>query len=125
MDIVKHYENDQYVGKTNFHNGLLNSLVILSVKNTEGVAHTCSDSFKFRRVFNKCLRQGVDISYGPEGITIDVYLWIEFGHSVSNVSYRVQENIMNTISTLIEDKIKNINIIICGVEHGVQSKKIS
>ena len=116
MDSIVHIENERVVGRTNFHSGLLNSLVVLGVKDVAGVSRMCNESFRFRRIFNKTLRQGVSVNFGFDGVVIDVWIWIEFGYSAADVSYRVQESVMNVVSGLIEDKIKNVNVRINGVE---------
>jgi len=116
MDSVKHFENDRFVGRTNFQSGLLNSLVVLSVKDVPGVARLCSDSRKFRRIFSKALRQGVGVHFGFEGVVVDVSIRMEFGYSAAEVSYHIQESIINVVSGLIEDKVKNVNVRINGVE---------
>lgn len=116
MDSIVHIENDRFIGKTNFKSGLLNSLVVLSVKDVAGVVRMCTDSFKFRRIFNRSLRQGVNVYFGHDGVVIDVWIITEFGYSAADVSYRVQESVMNVVSAVIEEKIKNVNIRINGVE---------
>ena len=122
MDSIVHFENERFVGRTNFHSGLLNSLVVLSVKDVEGVAKMCSEAFPFRRIFNRALRNGVSVNFDLDGVVIDVWIWTYFGYSVADVTYRVQEAIINTVSGLIEDKVKHVNVRINGV---VQQKKVS
>jgi len=116
MDSIVHIENERFVGRTNFHSGLLNSMIVLSVKDVAGVARMCRDSFRFRKIFNRSLRNGVNVTFGIDGAVIDVWLWTKFGYSSADVSYRVQESVMNVVSGLIEDKVKNVNVRINGVE---------
>ena len=116
MDSIVHIENERLVGRTNFKSGLLNNLVVLAVKDVAGVARMCNDSFKFRRIFNRSLRNGVNVYFGIDGVVIDVWIWTTFGFSAADVSYRVQESVMNIVSSFIEDKIRNVNVRINGVE---------
>jgi uncharacterized alkaline shock family protein YloU len=115
MDSIVHFENERYVGRTNFRGGLLNSLVLLAVKDVDGVHRMSHWDYKFRRAFNKNLWYGVRTKHDHDGINIDVSIWIKFGYQAADVSYRVQENIINTISNLIERKIKQVNVRINGV----------
>jgi len=121
MDSIVHFENERFVGKTNFHSGLLNSLVVLSVKDVEGVARICHKAFPFRRIFNRSLRNGVSVNFDFDGIVIDVWVWTIFGYSAADVSYRIQESIINTIAGLVEEKVKNVNVRI----NGIQQKEVS
>ena len=116
MDSIVHIENERFVGQTNFHSGLLHSLIVLSVQDIKGVTKLCDKSFRFRRTFNKSLRQGVSVNFGFDGVTIEVWIWTEFGYSAADVCYRIQENVINVVSGLIEDKVKNVHVRINGVE---------
>ena len=116
MDSIVHFdENERVIGRTNFQSGLLNSLVVLAIKDVPGVARMCNESFKFRRIFNKSLRQGVGVGFGFDGVVIDVSIWTLFGFSAAEVSYRVQEAVISTVQGLVEDKVKNVNVRINGV----------
>ena len=115
-------ENDRCVGKTNFHNGLLNNLVVLSVKDVEGVACMCPDAYPVRRIFKRSLRDGVNINLDFDGVVIDVCVWTIFGYSAADVSYRIQESIINTVSGFdMPDKVKHVNVRI----NGIQQKEVS
>lgn len=126
MDSIIHFENERFVGKTNFHNGLLPSLVLLSVKDVEGVLRMSHRDYKFRGFFNKSLRQGVNVKFDRDGIIITVSIWTVYGQPASDVAYHVQESIMNVVSGLIEDKIKCVNVIINGVgKQGYEPQKVA
>jgi uncharacterized alkaline shock family protein YloU len=122
MDSIIHFENERYVGRTNFHDGLVSSLVILSVKDVEGVLRMSHFDYRVRRIFNRALAQGVRVKFENGGITITVSIWLKYGYNAADVSYRVQENILNMVSNLIEDKIKHVNVKINGVGKGEPQK---
>ena len=112
-----HIENERFIGRTNFHSGLLNSMVALSIKDIEGVARLCKDSYKLRRLFSKELRQGIRIFVGPDGVVVDACIWIEYGYAVADVCYRVQESVINTVQAMIEDRVTSVNLKIVGVSN--------
>ena len=121
MDSIVHFENERFVGRTNFHSGLLNSLVVLSVKDVEGVAKMCPYAFQWRRVFNRSLRSGVSVNFDFDGVVIDVWVWTIYGYSAADVSYRIQESVINTVQGLVEDKVKHVNVRI----NGIQQKEVA
>jgi uncharacterized alkaline shock family protein YloU len=49
-------------------------------------------------------------------MNIDVYINVYFGYNVTEVAYRVQENIKNSLSGMIDIKIDKINVHVLGVE---------
>jgi len=115
MDSIVHFENERFVGRTNFHSGLLTSLVVMGVKDIEGVDRMYTKAGKLRRLFNRSLREGVKVDINLDGVTIDIYIFMLYGYSAADVSYRVQESVINTISDHIADKVKNVNVRIMGV----------
>ena len=53
----------------------------------------------------------------PSGkLIIDVYLKVFNGVNVPDISFRVQENIKNNISSMVEMKTGKINIHVVGVD---------
>jgi uncharacterized alkaline shock family protein YloU len=114
MDSIKHYENNRYVGKTSFRDGLLTSLIVLSIKDVDGVA------FLTERIQKHCFcrRHGVLVNFDFDGINFDITIGVKFGYSAADVCYRVQEAVMDVAAPLVEGKIKNVNIKIAGVTNG-------
>lgn len=101
MDSIVHIENYKFTGRTTFRGGLLNSIVELSVRDIKGVAR---------------LQRDVKIvTAADESMTIDVSIWLEPGYAVSDVSYRVQESVIAAALSIIDKKIKSVNITIANV----------
>ena len=123
MDSIVHYENERIVGTTNFPHGLLNSLIVLSVRDIEGVLKLENRKHHFRAIFNKGVRQGVLVGFDFDGVTVEVQIWTKFGVSAADVAARVQEAVINTVTGLVEDKIKAVNVIIHGVVN--EQKKVA
>jgi uncharacterized alkaline shock family protein YloU len=114
MDSIVHIENEKFIGRTNFRSGLLNNVVALSVKEVAGVAKICDShvGLTFRRFFKS---DGVKITHFPDGMVIDVCIWLQYGYSAAEVSYRLQENVINTAGSMIDKKIKAVNVKIANV----------
>ena len=127
MDSIEYYENEKFVGRTNFKSGLLNNYIVMAVKDVDGVArmgHLVGKLF-YKKYLNRNFKQGVHATFDFDGTVIDVAIWVKYGYSAADVSYRVQESIINAVSGLIEGKVKNVNVRISGVEYGIQPKKIA
>jgi uncharacterized alkaline shock family protein YloU len=133
MDSIVHFENDRYVGRTKFRHGLLNNMVVLGIKDVEGVASIGHEYFgqmakvgrEATRFLSCCYHQGVRVNFDFDGVSIDVKIRVLYGYSAADISYRVQESIMTVAGPLVDGKIKNVNVKISGVVHGGWSKKIS
>ena len=114
MDSIKHWENEKFIGRTNFRSGLVDNVVALAATEVAGVAgiSKCFSSFKLRP-FNKA--SGVKITYDKDGVVIDVCISIQYGYSAADVSYRVQENVINAAGSMLDKKIKTVNVRITHV----------
>ena len=114
MDTITHFENDRFIGRTNFRSGLVNNVVALSVKEVAGVAGIAKSFSGFTmKQFHKT--DGVKITYDHNGIIIDVCIAIQYGYSAADVSYRVQENVINAAASMLDRKIKAVNVKIAHV----------
>ena len=93
---------------------ILLSIVTLAAKEVSGVAglvENCNGLFKK-------YDGGVKISYFNNNtrIIIDVYICIQYGYSVNDVSARVQENIKSCVNAMLNIEIESVNIHIVGVD---------
>jgi len=114
MDSIVHIENEKFIGRTNFRSGLVNNVVALSVKEVAGVAGIVQSFSGFTmKPFLKT--DGIKITYDKDGVIIDVSIAIQYGYSAADVSYRVQENVMNAASSMLDKKIKSVDVKITHV----------
>jgi len=114
MDSTVHFENDKFIGRTNFRSGLVNNVVALAVQEVAGVAGIAK-SFSGFTVKPFLKTDGVKITYEKDGATIDVCIAIQYGYAAADVSYRVQENVINAASSMLDRKIKAVNVKIASV----------
>ncbi|MDR1094166.1 MAG: Asp23/Gls24 family envelope stress response protein [Clostridiales bacterium] len=59
--------------------------------------------------------RGIRAELSGKVINVDVYLVIEFGYSVPDVAYRVQDNIKRSVETMTEYSIDTVNVSVLGV----------
>ena len=105
-------------GKITCKRNILLSIISLATKEINGVS-ALQDSFsmKLKRVFSKSDNTGVKIKFSTNGqLTIDVYVRIYNGNSVPEIAYKIQENIKNSIVSMVDMRVNKINIHIVGVD---------
>lgn len=108
-------------GKINCNKNVLLSIINLAAKEISGVDSLCSNfSSGIKKFFSNNVSEGVKIAFENEGITVDIYLNILYGYNVTDVAHRVQENVKNGISSMIDIKVNSINVHIMGVEFGAE-----
>lgn len=116
------YANKSNKGKVTCNKNILLSIINLATKEIAGVSSLC-DNFGsgIKRLFSNNYANGVKIEYGKNGIIIDVYVIVYEGYSVPEIAYKVQENIKNGISSMLDVNIDKINVHVQGVDF---SKKV-
>ncbi|MBE5735797.1 MAG: Asp23/Gls24 family envelope stress response protein [Clostridiales bacterium] len=116
------YDNKNSIKKQAKGNVTYGSDIVLSVINlaTKEIAGVSSIVTKFgsalKRWFSNNYYDGVKITYNKDAMNIDVYINVYFGYNVTEVAFRVQENIKNSLSGMIDVKINRINVHVLGVD---------
>ena len=116
------YDNKSNIKKQAKGNVTYGSNIVLSVINlaTQEIAGVSSIVTKFssalKRWFSNNYYEGVKVTYNKDAMNVDVYINVCFGYNVTEVAYRVQENIKNSLSGMIDIKINRINVHVLGVE---------
>ncbi len=104
-------------GKITFKDDIILSVINLATKEIAGVSSVNTKYIHaLQRWFNKNYSDGVKISYLNNSMTVDVYINVYYGYNVSEIAYRVQENIKNSIASMIDISIDNINVHVIGVD---------
>lgn len=96
---------------------ILLSIIRIATKETTGVASVVSTfGQKIKHLVNSNTLDGVSVSYDNKGkLNIDVYVKLYYNYNVSEVAYKIQKNIKNVVSTMIDYEINDINIHVVDV----------
>ncbi len=98
--------NETYINKN-----MVVSIVSLATKEIQGVVDVYQPTrLSIKRIFNRNIGKGVKIKYTNLGVLIDIYVVVETDCEVNDVVYRIQQNIKNSLTTLLPIKIKAINV---------------
>jgi uncharacterized alkaline shock family protein YloU len=88
-------------GTVTYGRNVLLSIITLAVKEISGVVGLGT--------------RGVNMDIGDDTISADVFINILSSHNVSDIAYRVQENVKRSIETMSGYKVGSINVTILGV----------
>ena len=104
-------------GKITLDRKILVSIINLAAKEINGVERVTNTNRPWYKKLFRRYDDGVEIKFEENGaLTIDVYLSIFVGYSVPDIAYRVQENIRNSLATMVALKPLKINIHVINVE---------
>lgn len=106
----------QKKGKVEIDRDILLSIINLAAKEINGVESLTNAELPLLRRLNKKKTEGVVIKFDLNGaLNVDVYLRVYIGYSVPDIAYRVQENIKNSLNSMVGIKPGKINVHVCGV----------
>lgn len=107
-----------------FKDDIIISVINLATKEIAGVSSIVENVHcMLKRWLNKKnYSRGVKIQYNGDKISVDVYINVYFGYNVSDIASRVQENIKNSIASMIDTNIDRINVHVLGVEFETQNE---
>lgn len=109
--------NNEGRGSVNTNKNIILSIINLATKEIAGVASLASNfGSGIRKLFSENYYEGVKVVENPEGINVDIYFNILAGFSVSDVAHKVQQNVKNAITSMMDAKINKVNVHIMGVE---------
>ncbi len=112
-------------GKVSCNRDILLSIVSLATKEITGVSCLCANFGNgLKKLFSNNYTEGVKITEVGDAICVDIYINILFGYSVSDVAFRVQENVKNGLSAMVDIKIESINVHVLGVDFGQEGEKV-
>ena len=103
-------------GKVEIDRDILLSIINLAAKEISGVASLTNAELPFYHKWSKTKSEGVSIKFDVNGVlNVDVYVIVNIGFSVPDVAYRIQENIKNSLNSMVGIKPGKINVHVCGV----------
>lgn len=102
---------------TYMNTNMILSMVSLATKEIKGVVDVFqSKKLTLKRLFDKNIGKGVTIKKTQNGILIDIYVIVATDVEVNDIVYRIQQNVKNSLTSLIPIKIKAINVHIKDAE---------
>ena len=107
----------QKKGKVEIDRDILLSIINLATKEINGV-HSLTNAYIpwYKKLFNKPKSEGVAIKFDTNGVLkVDVYVKVYIGYSVPDIAFRVQENIKNSLGSMVGLKPGKINVHVYGV----------
>ena len=59
--------------------------------------------------------ENVEIQIDEEQIILDIYVNIEFGESIPDTAFKIQENVKNTVETMTGLEVSTVNVHVQGI----------
>lgn len=112
-------ESQSDLGIISIHNNVIASVAFIAASEIEGVKRIGSNFksglFELLGKESSAIRVFID---KRSQVSLEIPLITKYGYSIPEVSNKAQENIRNAIEKMTNLSVKDINIIIQGVEKG-------
>lgn len=113
----KEIEEEVMAGKVMYNKDIINSIIQLATKEISGVASMASSARNGLVKLVKGKRDdGVKVSLDGGEVVVDVYINIFSDANVKEIAWRIQENIKTSVQSMMNVKIKAVNVNIVGVD---------
>ena len=109
--------NSATKGNVTFNKNIILSVINLATKEIAGVSSLVANfGAALKRWFSNNYYEGVKLSTLNGKLNVDVYINVYYGYNVSEISYRVQKNIKNSLASMVEVDIDKVNVHVLGVD---------
>ena len=112
-------DNNEKLGTVKISDEVIALCVVNAVMGTKGVfglSPVFADNFSKNFFGKEPLYKGIKISQGDEGISIDIYVIVDYGVKIPAVAWDIQENVKKEIENIIDATVKAVNIHVQGVK---------
>ena len=101
-------ENHNF-GEVKISADVIATIAGLAAVEIEGVVTTTSLTDKLLK------NNGVKVVLEEDEVTLDIMMVVDYGVSIPDVAFKVQENIKNTVETMTGLKVSQVNIHVQGI----------
>jgi uncharacterized alkaline shock family protein YloU len=101
-------ENHNF-GEVKISADVIATIAGLAAVEIEGVVTTTSLTDKLLK------NNGVKVVLEEDEVTLDIMMIVDYGVSIPDVAFKVQENIKNTVETMTGLKVSQVNIHVQGI----------
>lgn len=114
-------------GKITCDRKILLSIISLATKEISGISGmACPFRQKIVNLFTRNSKGGVRIAFKQNNaVKVDVYVRVLVGYKVPDIAFRVQENIKNGISSMVDMNATQVNVHVLGVSFEQEENAVS
>jgi uncharacterized alkaline shock family protein YloU len=117
-EAVKDAETEESVGNIKISVDVVSTIAGISTAEIDGVAGmygTFAGGIAEMLGAKKSLSKGVKVDMNDTNVTIDLYIVVDYGVRIPELSWEIQENVKNNVETMTGLDVQKVNIHIEGV----------
>ena len=95
----------------------------LRTKGVHSMTGDLTDSLSENLLGKELLSKGVKVNQEPDGVTLDVYVVLNYGSKIPAVAWDIQENVKKEVETMTDKHVKAVNIHVQRVKMPVKANE--
>ena len=88
----------------------------LKTKGVVAFSPVFSDNFSKNFFGKDPMYKGIKVAQSDDGISIDIYVIVEYGTKIPAIAWDIQENVKNQVEEMTDATVKAVNIHVQGVK---------
>jgi uncharacterized alkaline shock family protein YloU len=116
--VIDMEEQHTKLGKVEISPEVIEVITSLAAAEVEGVA-TMRGNFATgvaEKLGRKSHGKGVKVDLGQDGISVDVYVVMNYGVAIPDVAKKIQDNIHQTLRTMTAIDLSAVNVHVVGIQ---------
>ena len=97
-------------GQINYGEGVVDNIILIAVEEVQGIT-----ACLFEDEEKKHKRKAVRVTFEKDGIHADIDIMVNASYRVSDLAFRVQENIKHNVEAMTNYHVANVNVNVLGV----------
>jgi uncharacterized alkaline shock family protein YloU len=112
-------DHEEKLGTIKISDDVIAHCTLVATLKTPGVvgfSPVFSDNFSKNFFSKEPVSKGIKVSQNDDGISIDIYVIMEFGVKIPVVAWDIQENVQKQVEDMTDTNVKAVNIHVQGVQ---------
>ncbi|MEA4922685.1 MAG: Asp23/Gls24 family envelope stress response protein [Eubacteriaceae bacterium] len=113
------YTHDENLGDVKISDDVMAICAVNATLRTKGVAGLSggiTDTISKTILGKESLSKGIKINQSEEGVSLDVYVIVDYGVKIPVVAWDIQTNVKNELETMTDRPVLAVNIHVQGVQ---------
>ena len=99
----------EHEGKIIYGNGIVDGIVLLAIQDIPNV------ELYTPAIHKRMNSNSISVTMDKDGVHIDVMVKVHYSQCISEIAFKIQEEIRHNVETMTEYRIANVNVIVKGV----------
>ena len=103
MALFQHNPDEDHKGRISYNRGIVSDIIRTAIEELDGVELTSQ-------------KKGIRLDFGKTGIYVQVSVIADYGYSIPDLSFKVQQSIKHNVEAMTKYAITQVDVSVVGVD---------